>query len=333
MAELTLHSRRVETVFDLLGQKEDDITYSVGWALAQSEPFAQALLRAAYGKRAKQGDITAVLLQESETGTGRTDIEVQSEQLRLVIEAKRGWNLPTRRQLQQYVNRLNGDDSRLGRIAVVSECAPHYPAVAELPRELDGIEVTYLPWSRIAELVAQTATSTGRHAEKRLLLELHRYLRGLMTMQNETSNMVYVVVLNDYALDWCDISFMDIVCQRNRYFHPVGLRGWPKTPPNYMAFRYWGALQRIHHVDSYEVIISPHDHIPEIHAGHDWSDEPHFLYKLGPLIEPPHEVRTGKVYANGRVWSALDLLLTSKTIAQARDRTRARHEAAGIPYP
>ena len=31
MADLTLHSQRVETVFDLLGDKEDDITYSVGW--------------------------------------------------------------------------------------------------------------------------------------------------------------------------------------------------------------------------------------------------------------------------------------------------------------
>ena len=30
MADLTLRGRRLETVFDLLGDKEDDITYSVG---------------------------------------------------------------------------------------------------------------------------------------------------------------------------------------------------------------------------------------------------------------------------------------------------------------
>ncbi len=38
MTELRLHSRVVHTVFDLLGGKEDDITYSVGWGLAQPKP-------------------------------------------------------------------------------------------------------------------------------------------------------------------------------------------------------------------------------------------------------------------------------------------------------
>jgi hypothetical protein len=31
MTDLTLHGRRVKTVFELLGDAEDDITYSVGW--------------------------------------------------------------------------------------------------------------------------------------------------------------------------------------------------------------------------------------------------------------------------------------------------------------
>jgi len=30
MTDLTLYGRRVETVFELLGEAEDDITYSVG---------------------------------------------------------------------------------------------------------------------------------------------------------------------------------------------------------------------------------------------------------------------------------------------------------------
>lgn len=42
--DLRLHGRPVYTVFDLLGEKEDDITYSVGWGLAQSESLAYALL-------------------------------------------------------------------------------------------------------------------------------------------------------------------------------------------------------------------------------------------------------------------------------------------------
>jgi hypothetical protein len=34
MGDLTLYGRRIETVFDLLGDAEDDITYSVGWGPA-----------------------------------------------------------------------------------------------------------------------------------------------------------------------------------------------------------------------------------------------------------------------------------------------------------
>jgi hypothetical protein len=71
MAELTLHSRPVGTVFDLLGRKEDDITYSVGWGLAQSEAFTRTVLADVFGD-AEQGDVTAIRLQESDRGTGRT---------------------------------------------------------------------------------------------------------------------------------------------------------------------------------------------------------------------------------------------------------------------
>jgi hypothetical protein len=39
-------------------------------------------------------------------------------------------------------------------------------------------------------------------------------------------------------------------------------------------------------------------------------------------------VRTGNLYRAARIEAALDLLLTSETIAEARDNTRARLQAA-----
>ena len=154
-------------------------------------------------------------------------------------------------------------------------------------------------------------------------------------MQTVTSNLAYVVVLNDKPLEWSSLTFLDTVVERGRYYHPVGggKGRWPSKPPNYLAFRYWGKLQRVHHVEAYDVITHPHDYIPEISDAVDWSEEPHFLYELGPAIEPPVEIGTGNLWRNQRVWVALDLLLSSPTIAQARTATRARHEAADIPYP
>jgi hypothetical protein len=50
MTDLFLHGRKLDTVFDLLGSKENDITYSVGWALAQSPAFCARLMAAATNK-------------------------------------------------------------------------------------------------------------------------------------------------------------------------------------------------------------------------------------------------------------------------------------------
>ena len=119
--------------------------------------------------------------------------------------------------------------------------------------------------------------------------------------------------------------------QRHRYFHPVGGSGWPKTPPNYLGFRYGGRLQSIHHVDSYIVVADGEAMaaaFPEMPSAtweaQDVFTKAHFLYRLGPAIAPAHEVKTGEIYRNGRVWAALDLLLTSQTISKARDLTQQR---------
>ncbi len=69
--DLKLHGRDINTVFDLLGKDEDDITYSVGWGLAQSEAFVRALLTEVFGD-AEQGAIVAIRLQETQQG-GRSD--------------------------------------------------------------------------------------------------------------------------------------------------------------------------------------------------------------------------------------------------------------------
>jgi hypothetical protein len=42
MPPLTLHGWTVATVFDLLGDKENDATYSLGWGLANSDRLTLA---------------------------------------------------------------------------------------------------------------------------------------------------------------------------------------------------------------------------------------------------------------------------------------------------
>ncbi len=113
-----------------------------------------------------------------------------------------------------------------------------------------------------------------------------------------------------------------------RFMTALG-KGWPHTPPNYIGFRFDGRLQQVRHVDRYEVVTRPHDYIPEIIPQADWTDEPHFLYTLGPPIVPAKPVLNGKIWPNARLWCALDLLLTCDTISEARDKTQERMASAG----
>lgn len=180
-ANLTLYGRPIGTVFDLLGDKENDITYSLGWALAESECLSRALLQDVIPSQ--QGDLIAdsVLLQEGVPGAGFTDIEILAGdgEVHVVIEAKRGYNLPQPAQLKKYATRSEPKPTAL---LVCAEASAAF-VDGKLPDVVAGVPVLYRSWREIEALAAIAATVSRRHAEKRLLRDLSRYLKGLMTMQ------------------------------------------------------------------------------------------------------------------------------------------------------
>jgi hypothetical protein len=258
-----------------------------------------------------------VALQEYQKGSGITDIEIRDAGLHVIVEAKRGWILPSQVQLQKYLPRFRQTKTEKRLIVTASECSQDY-ACEYLPSAVDGIQVQHISWS---EMSALSRFSGGSHAEKRLMEEFRTYIATIVNMQLQESNWVYILVLNNF--EWAPgLTFIEVVEKRKRYFHPYGVRGWPKEPPNYIGFRYNGRLQSIHHVESAEVIKNFHPHFPEYPDKEE--KEPLFLYKLGPAIRPAHEVKNGKVQRNARRWAMLDLLLTSKTISDACEASKTR---------
>ncbi len=45
MTQLMVHGQKVDTVFELLGNNENAMTYSLGWALAKCDIFRQAVAK------------------------------------------------------------------------------------------------------------------------------------------------------------------------------------------------------------------------------------------------------------------------------------------------
>jgi hypothetical protein len=184
-------------------------------------------------------DTVVIRLQQHEANAGITDIEIESAGVFfLIIEAKRGWTVPSIKQLATYALRdsFRADNGIARRIIPLSACSSEYTLHALGCTEIETIEICPLSWEQLAHLAIE-AQRRASHAEKRLLKELLVYFEGLMTLQNYDSNWVYVVSLGAGAPEGWQISWIDIVKKRSSYFHPVG-DGWPKAPPNYIAFRY-----------------------------------------------------------------------------------------------
>jgi len=329
MPELTLAGKPVHTIFDLLGRRENDLTYSLGWALVHVPVFTHALLSDVF--RASVGEVQAVNLQLSDA-MGITDVEVLTNRAHLIIEAKRGWVVPTNEQLKKYVGRLSRTDLPHQSLLALTECTSVFARLRGLPETISEVPVDHRSWIEMVHLAEAATHGVGTHQERHLARQLVGYLKGVTTVQDVTSNMVYCVSIGStYKEQQWTITPKEVLAQ-NIYFHPFGWKDavWPKVPDNYLAFRWEGHIQEVRHVTGTEVVSDLHEVVPEIPRNPD-PDRPFLVYRLGPPIPLPRPLPAGTdatgrriSYRNSRLRLALDLIFTASSIREALAETKAR---------
>lgn len=322
MNELLLHGRKIETVFDLMGHHEDDLTRALGWTLSNCPEFLRLFVKRVLPVKHVASD-AALMLQAWERAKGRTDIELRSlNRFHVIVEAKRGWQHPESSQLRKYAARLRKSPCEFRGLVILTDWS--YSGIALSRREVDGIPVSWLPWSAVVEIAAG-AVSRRNFRERHWIEQLVTYLREVVTMQDVYSNRVYVVSLGSGVPKGWGISWVDIVESKHRYFHPAEGGGWPRTAPTYLGWRYKGKLQGLAHILDYVVVPDMHDKIPEIPRGRIRN---HVLYRIGQPFRPNNDLPTGQIYKNGRRWCMLDTLFTAKTIGDAaRESTKREQDA------
>lgn len=173
LPELLLHGQTIQSVFHLLGEHENDLTYSLARALSQSPQFLKAFVRSTLNVDPKLENVT-IRLQQAEKDAGITDIEIESPgQLFLLIEAKRGWNLPGKTQLEKYACRkaFTANENFPRKLIVLSECSREYARVHLAVKNIGNIEIAPISWKNVADVAAK-ARQGATHAEKRALAEL-----------------------------------------------------------------------------------------------------------------------------------------------------------------
>lgn len=316
MVDLKIGNRTVDSFYDLLGTKEVDLTNGLGFILSRSSNLLKDLLTK-LGLKKIDVTLCEVHLQKHESADkGFTDIEILYNRDRLlIIEAKVGWILPTEEQLTKYRTRF-GDKKSKPRIAVISHCTESFA-----DRNLSN-EYSYISWNSIYDLIKASYRQTRSTIEKTYLEEFQKYLGNLITMDREQSNWVYCVSLSRELVQGSESNYIDIVYKYGKYFYPYNRGGWPKEPPNYIAFRYDGGLKSIHKVESFELSENLNKSMPKVIK--DKTEDFHFFLNLGPPIVPNKEVKNGNIWPNGRLWCMIDTLLTCDTIEQARNISNKR---------
>jgi len=293
MGQLSLRHRPVDSLFELIGggrRDENAATAALGWCMARAYGFLEEV--AAELGAVAPGPAATVSLQEHAGANGITDVEVADPgRVAWIFEAKVGFAPPGNAQLKKYASRLASRADGAAPLLVViarSDRRELYLSQA-VGTAVGGIPLRVLSWGQVRSCAGR-AQAKSDNAGKRMLRDLIDFLGKVIPMQPIDSNMAFVVSISDSSFGGGTTTFKEVVLKRGMYFHPVGGH-WPIEPPNYMAFRWEGRLQSIHHV----------------------------------------EVRTGdRIRQAARVWAAIDLLLTCKTISDAWQRTNERVEAAKL---
>jgi hypothetical protein len=313
---VTRHGREILSVFDLLGRQENDLTAALAFALGRSpELLGRVLARVL---PAASGTGVSVRMEVRDV-VGRTDLEIDTGSHLVVIEAKRGWFLPGEKQLAEYAPRIL--ERGAGVLVTLSDASDTWAASA-LPGSVKGVPVSHLSWTAVRQDLNVVRSDT-RGRERLWLDELHHYLRRAIKVLDPADSWTYCVsVSNGRPGDGGSRTFLDFVIQEACYFHPFGSGGgWPKTPPNFLAFR-WGAhVQQVRRVVGHKVEHNLQARWADIPVTPE-TDRPHLVYELGPTLLPA-PVPSGKQYRANRLWVLLDQLLTGPTLAEAIASTKS----------
>ena len=112
MAELMAYGIEVSSIFQLIGNLENDITKSIAWALARCPEFLKAVIKEVISIDINPEKVS-IKYQSFQKDKGITDLEITDLEITdnssfyIIIEAKRGWILPEKNQLKLYSERHN----------------------------------------------------------------------------------------------------------------------------------------------------------------------------------------------------------------------------------
>ena len=90
MSELLAYGHQIDSVFQLVGTLENDISKSIAWAMVKCPVFLKRLIKCMLGIDVDP-DSVRIIYQQYEEEKGITDLEItDDDNFFVIVEAKRG---------------------------------------------------------------------------------------------------------------------------------------------------------------------------------------------------------------------------------------------------
>lgn len=317
---LVLHGKPVASVYSLIGQDENALTFALGHCLSADLSLAREFLRLLGLKHLREGALKTLkieLQKHAKEDRGYSDVELTlPRRFRIIIEAKIGYGTPNDTQLRKYKVRLDGSIEPKKILCVLVE--RHLDHVRKHVREVTALEDTsVLSWNKVRDIIKEAAR---RRDPSPYTVQMDAFLREAYDLPEQFEHEVWVVPVSTQRWVSKDrgIRLCDEPSKLGWYIFPTKYK--PKKTL-YLGYRYDGQVKGIRRILQERPVASH----AEVIDGADQS-EPEELtaYSLGPPLPLPREPIKTAGFRDTRVYCDLDLLLTSATLKVALELTRER---------
>jgi len=179
-------------------------TYALGWGLARSDALLARFLRLC-GVPEEDAGAAEIDLQRHGADSaqpGITDIEIDTPRTRVIVEAKRGWNLPDLARLERYTPRFADARDKTTRIVVLTQWGEEQYARSALGTEVDGYRIATVGLGQVARAAEAVARDERRPATRQLVGGLARYLLSVADLRNPNDNRVWTCICAENMAAW-----------------------------------------------------------------------------------------------------------------------------------
>jgi hypothetical protein len=192
MSKLKIFNEPAESLFRLIGNDENALTFALGYVFNLRKDVLTSFLKEIQiipkqkGQSYKKlfSDYLIHLQQYNDDKSGIKDLVIEdckSKRFKIILEAKVDGSLPSMEQLNKYVHGAINNDLRNFReswIVILSRKEVPKSELVQITAQLNNanVNINFVTWGTISKIIHNFSFNNSNLFEDRIIKELHKFL-------------------------------------------------------------------------------------------------------------------------------------------------------------